>query len=93
MTWWLPVIVLLEIWRHLYRKLPIFYNPRGWSMVFCLGMYTVCTMKLAEVLKTSFLKALPDVFIWIALAIWLFTFLSMCLSIGRMMISKTSNFN
>ena len=79
-TWWIPVILLLEGWRYGVKKHSISYKANAWSMVFCLGMYTACSLKLSEALKISWLKGLPQVFLWIALGVWAITFLFMCLS-------------
>ncbi|MBK8950685.1 MAG: hypothetical protein IPM68_18070 [Flavobacteriales bacterium] len=42
-TWWIPIIIVLGMWRHLYRLIPMSYHPQYWGMVFPIGMYTVCT--------------------------------------------------
>ena len=76
-SWWIPLLVILEIWRHFYKKVPFKYQPANWDTVFTLGMYTVCSFQLAKVLETPFLQKLPQVFIYVALLAWLTTFLSM----------------
>lgn len=79
-TWWIPVILLLEGWRYGFKKHSISYKAKAWSMVFCLGMYTACSLKLSQALKIPWLKGLPQVFLWISLGVWAITFLFMCLS-------------
>lgn len=75
-TWWIPVICFLEVWR--LKSIPVKYNAGFWSLVFPLGVYTVCTWQLADVLGLHFLKRIPEVSIFIAWIAWLLTFTAMC---------------
>lgn len=84
-TWWIPLLIILGIWRHFYHKIPFPWTSNGyrisyWSMVFPLGMYTVCTLEMAEVLHVPFLSTIPYYFIFIALAAWLMTGVGMVAS-------------
>lgn len=74
-SWWIPILVYLEIWKR--RKIKTFYRAENWSIVFPLGVYTVCTWQLAEVMEIDFLKRLPEVSIYFAWAAWLFTYLTL----------------
>jgi tellurite resistance protein TehA-like permease len=37
-TWWIPLLFILGIWRHLHKHFPLVYDPLYWGMVFPLGM-------------------------------------------------------
>jgi tellurite resistance protein TehA-like permease len=82
-TWWLPLLVILEFWRHGSRHFPIRYDPRYWDIVFPLGMYTACTLELGRVLALPFLEMIPQYVILIALASWVLVFLWMVSHLWR----------
>jgi tellurite resistance protein TehA-like permease len=76
-TWWIPLLLALGVWRHLFRRVPLRYDVQYWSMVFPVGMYAVATFRLAEALGWHFLLAVPRVAGWLALAIWLAAFVGL----------------
>jgi len=74
-TWWIPMLIILGIWRHGYQRFPLRYDPLYWGAVFPLGMYTSCTIRLSgAIADAGFLMGIARVFIFIALAAWLATF-------------------
>jgi len=72
-TWWIPMLVILGVWRHLYRRFPLRYDPLYWGAVFPLGMYTASTFRLAQAIDAPYLFVIPRLFIVIAWAAWLLT--------------------
>jgi tellurite resistance protein TehA-like permease len=76
-TWWIPLLFILGIWRHLYKRFPLVYDPQYWGMVFPLGMYTVCSFQLSKAINFEPLLIVPRYFIYIALAAWLAAFVGL----------------
>ncbi|HMN38390.1 MAG TPA: tellurite resistance/C4-dicarboxylate transporter family protein [Hyphomicrobium sp.] len=69
-TWWIPMLLVLGVWRHLIRRFPLRYDPLYWGAVFPLGMYTVATKQMAAVFGLPFLTSLPPMVFVAALAAW-----------------------
>ncbi len=73
-TWWIPLLLLLGVWRHLYRRFPLRYSPQYWGMVFPLGMYTACTTRLSQAVDLPLLAPVTPYLLAIALLAWGLTF-------------------
>ena len=73
-TWWIPMLFIGGIWRHVYKRFKLVYDPLYWGAVFPLGMYTTCTFQLSKLLNFPFLYEIAKYFIYIALLAWGITF-------------------
>lgn len=70
-TWWIPLLFILMVWRHVYHRYPLKYDPQFWGMVFPLAMYTTSTYQLSQALKLPFLVMIPRIMGVIAIIAWL----------------------
>lgn len=69
-TWWIPLMAIFGIWKHLVRRYPIRYEPAQWSIVFPLGMYAVASARLGLAAQFPPLQWISYVMVWIAFAVW-----------------------
>ncbi|GAA3997948.1 tellurite resistance/C4-dicarboxylate transporter family protein [Comamonas faecalis] len=76
-TWWIPMLLLLGVWRHGLQRFPLRYDPLYWGAVFPLGMYAACTWQMSQAMEFAFLQGLPPYFWGVALLAWLLTFAGM----------------
>ena len=83
-TWWLPMLAILAIWRHVFKRFPLTYDPLYWGAVFPLGMYTVCTLEIARAMELPFLEVIPRFFVFVAVAAWIAAFFGLVRRIARM---------
>ncbi len=69
-TWWIPMLLLLGVWRYVYKRFPLRYDPLYWGAVFPLGMYAASTHEMIDALGFDFLAWLPVLFFAFALLAW-----------------------
>ena len=82
-TWWIPLLVLLGVWKHAVRRAPLRYTPMLWSLVFPLGMYALASLRLSLAAQFPPLRSVAETMVWIALAVWTATFAAMLTAVGR----------
>ena len=70
-TWWVPMLAIFGIWKHLVNRVPMRYEPVMWSMVFPLGMYAVASARLGLAADFPPLYGISRLMIWVAMAVWL----------------------
>ena len=76
-TWLVPALVVAGIWRHMVHRIPLRYTAPLWSVVFPLGMYGVGSHYLGHADNLPIVKVIGDLEIWLAVAVWLVTFVGM----------------
>lgn len=76
-SWLIPVLVAAGWWRHVTHRVPLRYEATLWSIVFPLGMYGVAGHYLGQADHLPLVAAIGHNEIWVALAVWLLTFVAM----------------
>ena len=69
-TWWIPLLIILGLWRYIGRRWPLSYEPTLWSVVFPLGMYSVATLAFGKAAGLTFMEPLARFMLWVAVAAW-----------------------
>ena len=87
-TWWIPMLLLLGVWRYGYKRYPLRYDTSYWSAVFPLGMYAACTDELAAVMHFSFLLPLSEIFLYAALLAWALASIGLLYDLWRRLHSR-----
>jgi tellurite resistance protein TehA-like permease len=69
-TWWIPLLIIIGIWKYLLAREPLTYDAALWSIVFPLGMYAVAVQLLGHLAGLEFLRDISPWLTWIAFAGW-----------------------
>jgi tellurite resistance protein TehA-like permease len=86
-TWWIPMLVILGVWRYVFRRFPLHYDPLYWGAVFPVGMYAVATLQMARAMDLGFLGWIPRCFVYLAILGWAATFIGFAATMARSLIA------
>ena len=89
-TWWIPMLIILGVWRHIVQRFPLRYDPLYWGAVFPLGMYTACTIRVIQLMPAEYLMPIPRIFGAVAALSWAGAFLGLLSTIARQSIQATT---
>jgi tellurite resistance protein TehA-like permease len=82
-TWWIPLLVILGLWRHVRHHWPLTYEPTLWSVVFPLGMYAVATLLFGEAAHLAFMQPLARFMLWVAVTAWVLVVVAFLIALLR----------
>jgi tellurite resistance protein TehA-like permease len=89
-TWWIPMLLVLGVWRHVVQQFLLRYDPLYWGAVFPLGMFSIATRQMAKALDLPFLEPLPWAMFLAALAAWTLVFAGLLWELRKFVISRGS---
>ncbi|HLU76622.1 MAG TPA: tellurite resistance/C4-dicarboxylate transporter family protein [Burkholderiales bacterium] len=87
-TWWIPMLLVLGVWRHIYKRYPLRYDPLYWGAIFPLGMYAAATHEMTLAMNFHFLDALPLAFLYAALLAWSLAFIGVVADVGKRLLGR-----
>jgi tellurite resistance protein TehA-like permease len=73
------MLLILGVWRYVYKRFPLQYDPLYWAAVFPLGMYSLSTWQMNVAMNLEFLALIPQVFFYVAALAWTLTFIGLLL--------------
>jgi tellurite resistance protein TehA-like permease len=82
-TWLVPLLLAAGWWRHVRHRIPLRYETSWWSIVFPLGMYAAAGHDLGAADHLPLVVAIGAGIGWLALAVWLVTFVLLLIEVVR----------
>jgi len=82
-TWWVPLLIIMGVWRHGFRRVPLRYDPQLWAIVFPLGMYSVATARMIDAIGLPFGAWIGAGAFWVSFGAWVVTAVAMAFAEGR----------
>lgn len=68
--WWVPLLVIFGIWRHVVHHHHFRYETALWSIVFPLGMLATSSMAFGAVQGLRVVEAIGQAVVWVAVPAW-----------------------
>lgn len=81
--WWMPLLLVLGLWRYRRHWADLTFDAPFWGMVFPLGMYSMASHGLGVALHASWAEAVAEVAFWVALAAWAATAAGTAIAFAR----------
>ncbi|MGH9115229.1 MAG: tellurite resistance/C4-dicarboxylate transporter family protein, partial [Acidimicrobiales bacterium] len=69
-TWWIPLLVAFGVWRYVVKGYSWAFEPRLWSVVFPLGMYTVASWPLGRAGGFEFMVSIARAWVFVGVVSW-----------------------
>ncbi len=69
-SWWIPLLIIIGVWKYIVAREPARYQPALWSIVFPLGMYATSLHLLSRISGLEFLETVAPAATWIAFGAW-----------------------
>jgi len=87
-TWWIPLLILFGIWRHVIRHYSRAYEPRLWNVVFPLGMYSVASYTLGQTAGLGFMITVARLGVWVGFGAWAVVLVLMLAALARALTAR-----
>jgi tellurite resistance protein TehA-like permease len=82
-SWWIPVSIVIEIWRYFQVRVPVKYHPIQWSMIFVIGNYSLASYKTGQILGIQSIIKIGKIFLHASIILWIVLFVAMVFSLIR----------
>ena len=70
-SWWIPLLIILGVWKYWWGHEKVDYHPSQWSIVFPLGMYATATTTMSRIPGFKPLYSVGSAFLWIGVGAWI----------------------
>ncbi|MDN5880646.1 MAG: tellurite resistance/C4-dicarboxylate transporter family protein, partial [Micrococcaceae bacterium] len=81
--WWVPLLILFGIWRHVVHHHNMRYETALWSIVFPLGMLATSSMMFGQGQGIGIIDRIGHVTVWVAVPAWSIAVILMVVAAAR----------